>query len=333
MIGQRIESRPGLPWGALMFLAVGIALVAGGLAVGPLPMAVAGALPIAVGLMLGFLGREGRFAGEFTAEGIEATDPPSSIPYASLLNVRAGNRPHNPLDFRKKTCPIRVIHEAGELAIPSRLNVPSHEVYRFLAGKVPDNGSREINPALQEYLERQESYFGPEQVWTYRALTRKQSRRAYGKLRAGCYGLILAGVVWIAYGASTADGGGWIGGGILALLLGVAFAMATLAEGPNTGRMIKGWKKASLVIGPQGMAMVQGDIQGEVRWPELLEIRFKSRPSNFRLHHGEAMAGILLRLKGANILIADLYDRPLYVIHDRIMACSGRSTRPEEVEL
>jgi hypothetical protein len=34
----------------------------------------------------------------------------------------------------------------------------------------------------------------------------------------------------------------------------------------------------------------------------------------------------LLRVKGANIVIADIYDRPLYVIHNRILAASGRST-------
>ncbi len=36
--------------------------------------------------------------------------------------------------------------------------------------------------------------------------------------------------------------------------------------------------------------------------------------------------GILLRVKGADIVIADIYDRPLHVIDNRILASSGRST-------
>jgi len=74
------------------------------------------------------------------------------------------------------------------------------------------------------------------------------------------------------------------------------------------------------------MAMVQGGIQGEVRWPELLEIRFNAKPRGLSLSNQRAMLpGILLRVKGADILIADIYDRPLYVIYNRILAASGRS--------
>ncbi len=38
-------------------------------------------------------------------------------------------------------------------------------------------------------------------------------------------------------------------------------------------------------------------------------------------------------VKGADIHIADIYDRPLYVIYDRILDCSGRSVAEEFVDL
>ena len=78
--------------------------------------------------------------------------------------------------------------------------------------------------------------------------------------------------------------------------------------------------------------MVQGDIQGEVRWPELLEIRFNARPRGLNLGNQRAMLpGIRLWVKGAEIVIADIYDRPLCVIYNRILAAAGRSN-PVEAE-
>ena len=101
--------------------------------------------------------------------------------------------------------------------------------------------------------------------------------------------------------------------------------MTSFAEPMRVGPM-KNWKNASVVIGPHGMAMVQGDIQGEVRWPELLEIRFNTKPLAFSLGSQSGFPGILLRVKGADIVIADIYDRPLHVIYNHILASSGRST-------
>ena len=45
-----------------------------------------------------------------------------------------------------------------------------------------------------------------------------------------------------------------------------------------------------------------------------------------------AIPGIRHRVKGARILIMDLYDCSLFVIHDRIPAASGRST-PLDAEI
>jgi hypothetical protein len=89
--------------------------------------------------------------------------------------------------------------------------------------------------------------------------------------------------------------------------------------------ILKNWKNASLVIAPEGMAMVQGLIQGEVKWPELLDVRFNVKPVGFHMGHHTAFPGIMLSVKGANILIADIYDRPLHVIYNRILTLSGRS--------
>ena len=113
-------------------------------------------------------------------------------------------------------------------------------------------------------------------------------------------------------------------GGVVVVLVGAGLYAASFADALAADPALRNWKNASLVIGPQGMAMVQGTIQGEVRWPELLDIRFQSKPRGFTIGSSSAIHGILLRVKGANIVIADIYDRPLYVIHNRILASSRR---------
>jgi hypothetical protein len=334
MIGSRIESRRVLPWGSLLLLTAGFCMFIGGIANGEASLAISSALPFSIGLSVLFLGHEKKLVAEFAAESIEIENPPTSIPYAGLKSVRAGGIPHEPSSFRKARSPILVEHDNGVLQIPPRLNVPSHEVYRFLAEQVPTCGNRAVNSTLAEYLERQESYYGPEQIWTYNASVRKPPKGRFRAFRGFCYGLILAGLVWMFLGFAVGidPKTGWGGVGILCSSVGVALFLITLVDRELNNGAIRNWRKSSIVITPQGMAMVQGDLQGEVRWPELLDIRFRPKPRIISFQYSHGLIGILLKLRGADILIADIYDRPLYVIHERILAASGRSC-PEEIDL
>lgn len=332
MIGRRVESRSGLPWGALLFLVVGGALAVAAPAAGVGWPAVAAALPLALGFAALVIGRDRPFSAEFTAAAVAADDPPVTVPYDGLRNVWAGGRSYDPARFRKPTAAIDVEHDGGLLHIPARLDAPSHEVYRFLAGLVSETGGRDVDPALAEYLQRQESYFGADQVWTYTASGRRTRRFGRPRLRSFCAGLILGGAAWMAAGFSGLADVGWGLAGVFAAVLGVMVFAASFAENTPVNRRHRSWKRSSLVIGPQGMAMVQGPLQGEVRWPELVDVGYWPRPSSV-LARGGALTSLRLRVKGADILIFDIYDRPLYVIHDRIRACAGlaeaRTSAPE----
>jgi hypothetical protein len=325
MIGERIESQHSLPLMAYLFLAAGVGLVVAGLATGVHGMVTGAILPLALGGSLWLFGQERPLTAMFRDTGLEVeTDgEPILVPYTSIQDLKAGGRPADPARFRKTACPIAVVHEGGVLRIPSRLNFPSHEVFQVLAERVPANGGRAINPVLAEYLERQERSFGPDKVWTFRAASHRVrgERRGY---RAIFIGLMVAGGVWSVIGFSG-FGSTELGlGGVVCGLIGAGCYASSFAENALANPVMKNWKNASLVISPQGMAMVQGAIQGEVKWPELLEIKFNAKPVGFNFGHYTAIPGIMLRVKGAKILIADIYDRPLHVIYNRILALSGR---------
>jgi hypothetical protein len=287
---------------------------------------IAAVLPLTLGVSLWLVGRESPFTATCREEGleIERAGEPILVPYASIQNIKVGGLLADPAGFRKASCPIDVLHKGGVLRIPSRLNFPSHEVYRFLAERVPGSGERDVNPVLAEYLERQEQYFGPDSVATFRASGRRLTGARPG-YRAFLIGMMAAGAAWLAVGISGFGETAWGIAGTLCLVSGRLLYMTSFAEPMRVGPM-KNWNNASVVIGPHGMAMVQGDIQGEVRWPELLEIRFNTKPLAFSLGSQSGFPGILLRVKGADIVIADIYDRPLHVIYNHILASSGRST-------
>ena len=87
------------------------------------------------------------------------------------------------------------------------------------------------------------------------------------------------------------------------------------------GPRIPNWKKSALVISPGGMAMVQGDMTGQLRWDELRDIRFRPKPTFLGLQSaGAGMLGIHLVVAGATIVVLDLYDRPLEMIHEQLRA-------------
>ena len=168
----------------------------------------------------------------------------------------------DPATFDKASCGIAVLHERGRFTYPAHLNFSSHDVFRFLAERVPDCGGRDVNPVLADYLERQEQYFGPHSVATF-PRGKPPATGSRSGYRASCIGLILAGVAWSAYAFSGIGETAWGLAGVIGIVAGVSWR-GQLGEGMPAGPAFKNGKDASLVIGPHGMAMIQGDVQGEV---------------------------------------------------------------------
>ncbi len=80
-------------------------------------------------------------------------------------------------------------------------------------------------------------------------------------------------------------------------------------------------------MAPTGWRWSRATSRAKCAWPELLDIRLSAQSRGFDFGNQSAMIpGIQLRVKGASILIADIYDRPLCVIYNRILAASGRAT-------
>jgi hypothetical protein len=96
-------------------------------------------------------------------------------------------------------------------------------------------------------------------------------------------------------------------GGFLSLVLWLAGRQPRRAAGAGKRR------RSGLVIAPDGLALLQGDLSGEMRWEELRDVKLAERAGP-----NSTAPGIVLQVKGAAITITDVYDRPVALIHQQI---------------
>jgi hypothetical protein len=299
MVGRTIEATPrAVPLGPCLALAVAALPLGLAVATGTAHWAVAALLPAMVALFW-WLFRERPFRAELTEEGLEIAEPPRSVPYASIEGLQA-RRPPNPYKAGPPCYAIRVIHSQGALEIPARLNVPSDEVYSFLYHRLSSSGSRDVNPALADYLRDKQRRHGPERVWTYVGRSYRGGGLLSRRWLLWWLACLATGPLWLAAAFVLAEPV-WGGGGVLLCLCGGIFALAVWSSARGGPARPRKRGRASLVICPDGLALAQGSLVGQLRWDEIRRVRL-------------AGGVITLKLEGAEVRIADIYDRPLPLI-------------------
>lgn len=240
------------------------------------------------------------FKAEFGADGIEVFIPHDEfIAYNTIDGLTAaGVHPGS-----KRNYLIRVTHANGVLDIPSSVNVPSRWIYEWLDDFFPLEGSRDLPHPLAEHLREEEERFSPRRLWCYGA------RACLGGLYslqpfAICSGCTLGFLFWLLYGLLFGNGV-WIGVGVTFSLL-AAGPMIWYGRYANRPPRVREWWRSGMVIGPRGLALVQGELHGFMRWGEILDIFRQSDR-------------ILIVFDGGRLAIRDLYDRPLGMIYRRML--------------
>jgi hypothetical protein len=293
-----------------------------GVVYGTVHLAVGSFFPLLVGLFLWRV-RARPFTARFTETALEVDEPPLEVAYADLQGLIAPRRPANPFKAGPRSYGIWVIHREGVLQIPGRLDVPSDDVYGFLFGRFSPGGSRDLPELLAPYLRHKERAYGAERVWSYRARARWEHGLQPRRLRAFFLALLLSGVVWLIWGSVRGEAG-WVVPGATILICGGLFTWYFWLMGrqPRYPAGRRG-RKSGLVISPEGLALVQKDLVGELRWDELRDVKLLQGNSwqfYAELAEGRSatFATILLKVEGAAIVIADVYDRPLALIYQNI---------------
>lgn len=175
-----------------------------------------------------------------------------------------------------------------------------------------------MTPALTEYLRSNKESFGAERVWYYAA--RGQLGTAFRSRKATAFWLaaLLAGATWVVAGFSSDERRPWLVFGFVVIFAAVMMLLVVGLDAGNQRPPVKNWRRSGLVISPVGLAVVQGLEQGEMHWDELRGLRLRTGGRFFSSSAEGPTAGIELVLDGASFVLADVYDRPLPIILERI---------------
>jgi len=329
MIGTRIESSGGFPVAECILTAAAMTSFAVGVSTANVHWGIFAALPAALAIALWAV-RSGRFSAELTAEGLQLGAAGRLIPYAAMRAIeRTDGVPRNMASGL--SYPLELLHDGGTLRIPVKLKVSSQALHNFLASRIPPR-AMSVNPQLEDHWQKQTDTYGPDRVWTFVArdmIRPRKRRRALAIALAGigvsiCW-IVLGGIIGSAVQgrARLADQWfAWAGIGVLGLLIWLLVLLFANSGTENPQRGIKNPNAACLVVSPQALALVQGDLSGELQWREVRGIKVRRRNAFFRAY-GESRVrpGLHLDVAGATVWIADIYDQPLDVIEARIRQC------------
>jgi hypothetical protein len=239
----------------------------------------------------------------FDDTGLRTADLRSSIRYDAICGLLVNSSPCLPEKAPWRGV-VRVLTPTTRIELAGRFDVSRDKVLRFLLDRIPRGGRMPHQPALRDFAEAQRVEFGAERVWTFRAAERCPGR---SQLKYAAWGLACVSGIWIAASALSR---GWAAAAVVPFVFALLFAL--LASQSNRGRVAVGanWREAGLVIAPVGLAMIQGDLNGTIRWSEIRMTTFRG-------------GSLIIHVAGAAVTIADVYDRPIQQIAELIWAYLG----------
>ncbi len=321
LAGTRLESRTGSGAAAVvLFLALAALSVAlAGTSGSPHP-AIA-AIPL-VGIALALIvARPPALVAQIRPEALVIQEPPTEIRYDQIESLTLSGLPQHPRGQRLKPGALVLMHTAGVMEIPQRLNMPVERVYAFLAEKIAGSGARTVHPRLAGFVTEQEAAFGPERVWTFAARQHLGRRPSTRRGRACCVAIVLSGLCWMLTPLFLPSRPGndtfvWFPIGIILAVFGALIWLVMWSHQRYPAANVKEWRSASLVISPGGVAMIQGSTQGHLRWDEVLGIASGHSVKGLQLNEASRVGVMAIRVHAADIHVADIYDRPLWFIQD-----------------
>jgi hypothetical protein len=250
-----------------------------------------------------------------SVDGLECSRPRRFVPFNDLRSIVPETGRKGRSGF-----PVAVIFRTGSISIPARLTCDAEEFVRLLRSRLRRASELPPTPPIFDVFLKQQSMLYPiEMIHVFRGSSRPMrptATRVYFKLAV----ILLAPLpLWIGLAnAFPRKYEPFLVVGALCGIFGLVFVLG--AAGSALGGLagsarVKNADDAVLIITPGGIALTQADLRGELRWGEVQKV-FKSGVNTFQW---TAQAkGLALRVHGADVVIADIYDWPIDAIHTLI---------------
>ena len=310
MVGQTIDARPAISKTAIFLMLVVLGLVAWAVIdANPHPL-IGSLLPLSIALAIWF-GQPPHTVVMIENDGLVPFGSPNKVYFSDIHAIAVGSTQYGSDVEQLPALPIEIHHDAGCLTLPAITNVSPVELFRFLASRMTARPPKPVHSLLAKYHAEQLQKFGPERIHVVqtRELYPESWKRRRNRWVAAA--ILLTGLLWlaigIAVGATNDDDAyiGWVVFGCLTIV-GSFFAYLAFRFGSRSQleTVISKNPDACMVIGPAGLAMVQGDTQGAIRWDEITKVHLRTAQS-FRI---SGAPGLMLMVSGGEIVVLDIYD-------------------------
>ncbi|MBN1395340.1 MAG: hypothetical protein JW959_09980 [Pirellulales bacterium] len=317
---------PRISLGAALFAFVAAAFLAAGAVYHNPHPAIFALAPAMLALGL-WLSRTSNFAGRLTEEGLEVDRPKADkILYPEIEGLTINGLSVEPDSQKLKRGRVMVMHRRGVLEIPAGVNLPIQKVYKAIYKLLPTTGSYQLSALFAEHVEKETAKFGVERVHSFCTRKHYAPRRSTRRERICAAMLFLCGAAWCfvpavwSDPAKAAEAENWPGAGITFMVLSVIGIGWLFALQHSTMPVVrKNYRDSELIVSPTGIAVKQGDLNGQLRWGELVNVAYTSRQPFYTVNPVERTGHIHLKIAGTAIHVPDIYDRPLALIHQLIM--------------
>lgn len=309
LTGRELRFWPGFRLGGWFFALIGIGLFAGGVLQSNRHLMIAAALPMAIALGIE-LGRARAVTLILEEEGVSFPDLNQWMDYDDVQSVIVGGVARSASDLKLRGVLVLSTNEL-RIDVPERGDVPRGELYRELLERIPAATGSQLEGSLQAFQQQETEAFGPQRVFAFRVRERVHAKPRRPDQLVWPLMLLVA-IVWVVIGALGREYEAWVAGGVVCGI-GALVGWGLSVAGGRVGA--PRWKfslQEGLVVAPTGIALRLGESKGKLRWDELLALKLRSGTRHFALSHGPT--GIVLTVKGAEILVPDVFERPLGVI-------------------
>jgi hypothetical protein len=314
LTGHTIDARPPRTIGAGVLGVIAAAMLAVAVGTSNVHWAMGAVAPLVLALVFWFR-RPRRVQMLVDARGLFLLHGGGFIPYESVSEITVNGGAWSPQAAPSLRSALVVHHHNDErLTIPSMMNVSAAEFHEHLKAKMPAPPERPCPPALADYVAEKSAKFGREKVEVVHARRRFYTSAQWRNLRAVLLGIILTSAAWFVFAAL---GQAWLGrrddlemwmvAAFVGLIAAFPFWILASLRATASSKTRKAASGACVVLTPAGMAMVQGDLQGALRWDEITKVAHVP---------GGSVLGLLVR--GGKLDVLDVYDRSLDEIAMRI---------------
>ena len=306
LLGQTVEARPLPATSVWAFAGISALMLIAATAASNVHWAIGAIFP-AVLAGVEWLRRPGRRTFVVESHGLVLLDGGQTVPYESIREVTVNGVDWCPAASSKVTSPILIHHERGVLKLPPRLSIPAESFRQLLRDKAPAPEMRECPAALEGFYAENVVKFGPEKVTLVLGRRRFHPMSRWHWLFSIAAAAVLSGACWVAVTALLAkwfpnpdQADSWGIAGMCAIIVGAPFWMLAAWSSTANGKSRHLAKNSGIVVSPSGMAMVQGHLQGVMRWEEVRKV-----------HHVPGGSSITLTVPGATLMIMNIYARSL----------------------